>query len=642
MLKDWRPSDVTPRPYERPVPRPTEPTGTPAPSERLPQGAMERSPLIPASRPALTPAERTSAADRPLGSSPIGGVPLGGNPEKSLTRPGERAVSDRPATDRAAPERSPSERPAPAESALRDKRKTNPMDWGLAPAQPRGSISRVLGMGVLALGLAAGGYFGWQHYSASSGNPEAAADDNVAQSDPAGTDDDSQTDDPFSQPFDDSDSSGSHSIPRVARHGADATPIAARGTRAQAAHIGDNSETSLELPLDLDEPDADQSEPDADEPPPRMLPAPGRGTPRDGAAPARLHPLRNSPATPARPSGRQEGKNAKGTGRRLASDPRSITTVDATEDGSQGDSLPELSSDEALDGFEPEELTGQRAASRTVVIRPEETPDGEVPPEDSDDDWVIDETARPKLKGPQDASDLASSDENRVPIRPRSVASRSTPVETRIMPRDTQPIEERGRNPQRAESGRKPALQGESYTVAPNDNFWTISRKLYGSSRYFQALARHNQERIPDPTRLRPGMQIATPPAAVLEKQYSELIDKSGVTPSQNRTPAEADDRPWMEDSPSRTGSSKPATAEPAAAGYFYSKAGEPMYRIGADDTLSGIAQRHLGRASRWNEIFEQNRDILSSHENLTVGTVIRLPADASRLSLAPEAVRRR
>ncbi len=65
------------------------------------------------------------------------------------------------------------------------------------------------------------------------------------------------------------------------------------------------------------------------------------------------------------------------------------------------------------------------------------------------------------------------------------------------------------------------------------------------------------------------------------------------------------------------------------------------MYRVGSDDTLTGIAQRHLGRASRWTEIYDQNRDVLKTPNDLTLGTVIRLPDDASRLSLVPENERR-
>jgi nucleoid-associated protein YgaU len=182
--------------------------------------------------------------------------------------------------------------------------------------------------------------------------------------------------------------------------------------------------------------------------------------------------------------------------------------------------------------------------------------------------------------------------------------------------------------------------------VQPEDNFWKISRKQYGTARYYQALMRYNQDRVPDPQKLRPGTQILTPPAADLEQRFPDLIEKSSSTPpasggGNDRTarrpgfeqPSPADD---IDERTHRN------TTEAGSAGYFYGQSGEPLYRIGPDDTLTGIAQRHLGRASRWTEIYEKNQDVLQSPDNLTLGTVIRLPPDASRVGLAPERERRR
>jgi nucleoid-associated protein YgaU len=187
-----------------------------------------------------------------------------------------------------------------------------------------------------------------------------------------------------------------------------------------------------------------------------------------------------------------------------------------------------------------------------------------------------------------------------------------------------------------------PTTISATYRVAADDNFWKISRKQYGTPRYFQALTRHNQDRVPDPQKLRPGMQVSTPAAAYLEKNYPDLIEKAppGAVATRGGDSRPAFERPVAEstfDGPA----SKAGNAE-TAGGYFYSKAGDPLYRIGPDDTLTSIAQRHLGRASRWAEIYEQNRDILKSPDDLTLGTVIRLPGDASRLSLVPESERRR
>jgi nucleoid-associated protein YgaU len=194
--------------------------------------------------------------------------------------------------------------------------------------------------------------------------------------------------------------------------------------------------------------------------------------------------------------------------------------------------------------------------------------------------------------------------------------------------------------------GQSDGPTSDTYRVAPDDNFWKISRKRYGTARYYQALMRYNQDRVPDPQKLRPGTQILTPPAAILVQHFPDLIDKpatgsatgNGTVDRTAKRPAF--ERPFAIDDADETATSK--TPRSASSGYFYGKSGQPLYRIGPDDTLTGIAQRHLGRASRWQEIYESNQDVLQSPDNLTPGTVIRLPPDASRVSLAPDSDRRR
>lgn len=164
----------------------------------------------------------------------------------------------------------------------------------------------------------------------------------------------------------------------------------------------------------------------------------------------------------------------------------------------------------------------------------------------------------------------------------------------------------------------------DMYTVKPHDNFWTISKQQYGTARLFMALTRYNHNRVSDPGQLRPGMQVATPPREVLEREFPDLIDKS---PREPRSPGNAE---------AGHDGHKPQ------AGYFVGPSGESLYRIGAADTLTGISQRHLGRSSRWTEIYDRNRDVLKRPDALQIGTVIRLPPDASRLSVVPDATERR
>lgn len=164
-----------------------------------------------------------------------------------------------------------------------------------------------------------------------------------------------------------------------------------------------------------------------------------------------------------------------------------------------------------------------------------------------------------------------------------------------------------------------PALENTgSYVVQPGDNYWTISKQLYGSGRYFQALAKHNASVAADPQKLKPGMQIATPPGSELETRYRAEMPLTATNPTATSQPT-------------NSGGRAPRDGE-ADPGFFLDSDGVPRYRIGTADTLSLIARNHLGRSSRWVQIYEMNRDILKDGNTLSVGTVLHLPPDASQV----------
>ena len=163
----------------------------------------------------------------------------------------------------------------------------------------------------------------------------------------------------------------------------------------------------------------------------------------------------------------------------------------------------------------------------------------------------------------------------------------------------------------------QPTDRPEVYTVRPGDNYWHISKKQYGTVRYFMALARYNQERIPDPKKMRPGMKVLTPTRDILESRNPDLFPKFAAN---------------------TTGVHNVAHQGGEAAGFYVDAQGTPMYRVGPDDTLGGIAQKHLGRFSRWVEIYQMNRHRLKNPDALSLGDVLQLPADASRVSMVRHA----
>lgn len=145
------------------------------------------------------------------------------------------------------------------------------------------------------------------------------------------------------------------------------------------------------------------------------------------------------------------------------------------------------------------------------------------------------------------------------------------------------------------------------HTVHSGENFWTIARQHYGAGRYANALAAYNQQRIPDPRKLRPGMKVLVPDAQLLSQQYPRL-----------------------------TGAAYGPGTGPAAQrpGFFVDSNGQPAYRVGRHDTLSDIAARCLGRSSRWVQVFGMNRDQLKDANSLKTGMVLRLPADATQVGV--------
>lgn len=51
-------------------------------------------------------------------------------------------------------------------------------------------------------------------------------------------------------------------------------------------------------------------------------------------------------------------------------------------------------------------------------------------------------------------------------------------------------------------------------------------------------------------------------------------------------------------------------------------------YTVAKGDTLSHIAKHFYGKASRWREIFEANRDTLDDPDRIFPGQVLKIPAD--------------
>jgi nucleoid-associated protein YgaU len=146
-----------------------------------------------------------------------------------------------------------------------------------------------------------------------------------------------------------------------------------------------------------------------------------------------------------------------------------------------------------------------------------------------------------------------------------------------------------------------PLHDDSTYEVQPNDSYWTISERVYGSGAYFRALAEQNRGKAARPDRLSPGLVISTPPVTRLEKDYPDLC------PRPNR---------------------REAMRNRAAIATMASTAGGGRtYVVQEGDTLSSIARNELGKVSRWADIYQLNRETLGKdYDYLTPGMRLVLP----------------
>ena len=132
-----------------------------------------------------------------------------------------------------------------------------------------------------------------------------------------------------------------------------------------------------------------------------------------------------------------------------------------------------------------------------------------------------------------------------------------------------------------------PPVEVRFHDVRPGESLSEIAHRYYGDVRLTDELARLNG--IDDPDDLRAGHRLRVPQAVEL--------------------------------APERRIAVPPEAPRPAYG----------SYRIMPGDSLSSIARRFLRSADRWRHLYELNRDVIGDPDNIRVGTVIRVPAEARR-----------
>lgn len=127
------------------------------------------------------------------------------------------------------------------------------------------------------------------------------------------------------------------------------------------------------------------------------------------------------------------------------------------------------------------------------------------------------------------------------------------------------------------------------HTVERGETFGSISRRYFGSSRHADEIARANP--FIDPSRLRPGRVIRVP-------KDPENIQGKPTPPAD------------------------PGPASPGSVRYDTQRS----YTVVAGDTLSKISQKMYGTQANTELIFEANRKLLASPDDLSIGQVLVIP----------------
>lgn len=152
------------------------------------------------------------------------------------------------------------------------------------------------------------------------------------------------------------------------------------------------------------------------------------------------------------------------------------------------------------------------------------------------------------------------------------------------------------------------------YTVQRGDSSWeSIAEKTLGDRRLASAVLRANP--LVSPDKLIPGrtrLKIPRDPKNIQGKVVQ--VPVSPPTPS-GAAGDSAD-------------GAKPASEAGAASA---ETPGAKSHTVARGETLSQIAQTHLGSAAKWREIYEANRGVIADPDRLKPGTVLRIPAQKPR-----------
>ncbi|HWB18666.1 MAG TPA: LysM peptidoglycan-binding domain-containing protein [Phycisphaerales bacterium] len=151
------------------------------------------------------------------------------------------------------------------------------------------------------------------------------------------------------------------------------------------------------------------------------------------------------------------------------------------------------------------------------------------------------------------------------------------------------------------------------HDVMPGESLYAIVKSEMGDTTKVAEIAKLNK--LDDPSMLQVGQRIRIPAPPLIHPTSSSTPGAKTVT-AQKVVPMTGTQPVAANDGTATKKQVSPAAKAPAVATYTVQKG----------DNLSTIASKVLGSKSRWQELYNLNKDVIRSPDNLKVGTKLTLP----------------
>jgi nucleoid-associated protein YgaU len=153
------------------------------------------------------------------------------------------------------------------------------------------------------------------------------------------------------------------------------------------------------------------------------------------------------------------------------------------------------------------------------------------------------------------------------------------------------------------------------HTVAAGETLSTIAAHFLGSESRWKDLVKLNPGL--DPRKLKIGMQIrVSGPAETADASHAA---KPVAPPAAVKPETASSDK--ASDKTAAATPDKSASATPAA-----DKTAGRTHTVVKGDTLGAIAKKYLGSTARADDVYNANKDVLKSKDDLKLGQVLRIP----------------